>query len=229
MKKIPLILLLISLLYAPLSLAQDLQDSAQVVEVVEDFLHNHASSSYPGSVTIRTHSPAIRNQAACEQLQAYLPSGARLRPSITVNVRCQAPETWNLRVKAEIAIDGYYYTANRTLDMGQTITLDDLNPIEGDLLRLPANAVTDPSHIVGHTTKQRIHAGNTIRTSQLRDPNSIERGQTVRTLAQGVGFTATGEGTALQNGSPGSQIQVRVSSGKIIQGTVLDAQTVLVF
>nr|WP_254045803.1 flagella basal body P-ring formation protein FlgA [Paenalcaligenes hominis] len=50
----------------------------------------------------------------------------------------------------------------------------------------------------------------------------------VRTLARGAGFVATGEGQALQSGSPGNQIQVRVSSGQIITGTVLDAQTVQV-
>lgn len=196
---------------------------------VEEFLHNQVSSSYPGTPSIHVSEPTIRNQTACEHLQPFLPSGAKLRSRMTVSVHCQAPEPWTLRVKAEITIEGYYYVSNRTLDVGQTISLDDLVPREGDLLRLPANVITDPSLIVGYITTQRVKSGNTIRANILRDPQSIERGQSVRTVAYGTGFTASGEGTALQSGAPGSQIQVRVSSGKIISGTVIDAQTVQVF
>jgi len=39
---------------------------------------------------------------------------------------------------------------------------------------------------------------------------------------------ATGEGQALESGAPGTQIQVRTSSGQIITGTVIDAHTVQV-
>lgn len=223
------VLLLLSGLYLCSALqAQPLQNPDQVVTLVEEFLHSQASS-YPGSATIHVSPPSIRNQAACEQFQPYLASGTKLRPRMTVTVRCQAPEAWTLRVKAEIAIEGYYYVSNHTLDVGQTLSLDDLVAREGDLLRLPANVVTDPSRIVGYITTQRIKSGNTIRASTLRDPQSIERGQTVRTVAHGTGFTASGEGVALQSGAPGSQIQVRVNSGKIISGTVVDAQTVHVF
>lgn len=147
---------------------------------------------------------------------------------MSVAVRCLSPQPWTLHVQAELTIDGYYYVTNRTLQVGEVISLDDLVPREGDILRLPPNTVTDPSLAVGYITTQRINSGSTLRSSALRDPQSIQRGQTVRTIARGVGFVATGEGQALQSGSPGSQIQVRVSSGQIITGTVLDAQTVQV-
>lgn len=208
--------------------AQPLQTPQQIVEVVEDYLLSQASS-YPGSASIHVSEPTIRNQAACEQLQPYLPSGAKLRSRMTVSVRCQGPETWTIRAKAELSIEGYYYVTNRTLNVGEIISLDDLVPREGDLLRLPANVITDPSLVVGYITTQRINSGNTIKSSTLRDAQSIERGQSVRTVAHGTGFTASGEGKALQSGAPGAQIQVRVSSGKVITGTVLDAQTVQVF
>ncbi|XOT97388.1 flagellar basal body P-ring formation chaperone FlgA, partial [Alcaligenes pakistanensis] len=64
--------------------------------------------------------------------------------------------------------------------------------------------------------------------SALRDPQSITRGQTVRTVARGMGFMATGEGQALQSGAPGTQIQIKASSGQVISATVLDASTVQV-
>ena len=131
-------------------------------------------------------------------------------------------------MQARISIEGFYYTTNKSLQVGDTIRLDDLVAREGDILRLPANAIIDPSLAIGFITTQRINAGSLIRSSALRDPQSIQRGQTVRTIARGAGFVATSEGQALQSGSPGSQIQVRVGSGDIITGVVIDAQTIQV-
>src|SRR3546814_3068201 len=84
------------------------------------------------------------------------------------------------------------------------------------------------SDLVGYIASQRISAGTPIKSRALRDPDSIQRGQAVRTEARGTGFVATGEGQALQSGAPGTQIQVRSSSGQIVSGTVLNATTVLV-
>ncbi len=208
--------------------ATPLQNPEQVAQIVEEYLLSQASS-YLGSATVHVSPPDVSNQAACTQFQPFLSSDTKLRPVMTVSVRCQAPEPWTLRVKTELSIDGYYYVSNRNLPVGQMLSLDDLIPREGDLLRLPTNTITDLSLAVGHITKQRINAGNAIKSTALRDPQSIERGQMVRTVAHGTGFMATGEGKALQNGSPGSQIQVRVGSGRVITGIVLDAQTVQVF
>ena len=204
-----------------------LQDPKQVKELVEAFLLEQAAT-YPGTAKVHVAEPTIRNQPQCEHLQPMLASGAKLRARQTVTVRCQGPTSWTLYVQAEISIEGYYYTTNRTLQVGEVLSMDDLVAREGDILRLPPNTVTDPSLIVGYIASQRINSGSTIRSSTLRDPQSIQRGQSVRTVARGVGFVATGEGTALQNGSPGSQIQVRTSSGQVISGTVINANTVQV-
>lgn len=205
--------------------AQPLQNPEQVVTEVEQFLLSQADS-YPGTASVHATPPAIRNQTQCAHLQPFLPSGARLRSRMTIAVRCQAPDPWTLHVQTELSIIGYYYISNRSIQVGEVISLDDLVPREGDLLRLTPNTITDPSFAIGYITTQRINTGNAIKSNVLRDPQSIQRGQAVRTIARGVGFTATGEGQAMQSGTPGTQIQVRASSGQIITGTVLDAQTV---
>ncbi|MFW7342467.1 flagellar basal body P-ring formation chaperone FlgA [Pollutimonas sp. H1-120] len=203
------------------------QDPALVVEEVERFLLGQASS-YPGSAHINVEAPRIAGQAACDHLQPFLPSGQRLRTRMTVGVRCMAPEAWTSYVQASLSIQGYYYVANRNIQSGDVISLDDMSAREGDILRLAGGVVFDPSQAVGYIASQRISAGTPIKSRALRDPNSIQRGQTVRTEARGTGFVATGEGQALQSGAPGAQIQVRSSSGQIVNGTVLNANTVQV-
>ena len=135
---------------------------------------------------------------------------------------------WNTRVQANLNIQGYYYVANHTIQPGHTLSLNDLTGREGDLLSVARGVVFDPSQAVGYVAKYRISAGGVIKSSALRDPDSIARGQQVRTEARGVGFVATGEGKALEGGAPGAQIQVKSSSGQIVSGTVLNSNTVQV-
>lgn len=203
------------------------QNVNDVMDVVEDHLYTRASA-YPGTPSITVSAPQIRQQASCDNLEVQSPAGQRLRSRMTVTVRCSAPENWSLHVQAEVSVEGYYYVSNRRLNVGEIISLDDLNPREGDILRLASSVVTDPSHIIGFMAGQRIAAGSMIKASALRDPQSVLRGQTVRTIARGHGFMVSSEGQTLQAGAPGSQVQVRVGAGNVITATVLDSSTVQV-
>src|SRR3546814_15530733 len=98
---------------------------------------------------------------------------------------------------------------------------------EGDILRLASGVVFVPSQAVCYSASQRISAGTPIKSRALRDPDSIQRGQAVRTEARGTGFVATGEGQALQSRATGTQIQVRSRSGQNVSGNDTNANTVL--
>lgn len=202
-----------------------IQDPADVVAQAESLLHELAAS-YPGTPVISVDEPRITQQPACARLEAFL-SGGTLRSRTSVGIRCLAPSPWTLYVQANVRIMGHYFVANRTINRGETLSLDELDAREGDLLR-NNRLIGDPSHIVGWVATRRIAKGSPIQSNALRDPQSIERGNMVRTVARGVGFVATGEGQALESGAPGTQIQVRTTSGQIVTGTVIDAHTVQV-
>jgi len=203
-----------------------LQDPAAVSAEVEAFLLDRAQT-LPGTPTVTVTPPRISRQAACEQFDLFL-SNPQLRSRMSVGVRCLAPEPWSLYVQASVSIEGYYYVANRVINVGETLSLDDLTAREGDLLRLGTGVIVDPSLAIGYIAQQRISAGSTIRSSALRDPDSIVRGQPVKTEARGVGFVATGDGVAMESGAPGAMIQVRTSSGQVVTGTVVNNTTVRV-
>ncbi|MGB6242163.1 MAG: flagellar basal body P-ring formation chaperone FlgA [Castellaniella sp.] len=202
------------------------QDPTAIVEQVETLLKDRAAS-YPGTATIAVDIPRITNQSACSRMDTFLAGSGGLQSRTSVGVRCLAPQPWTLYVQASVQITGPYFVANRILDRGTVISMDDLDTREGDLLRL-RRVISDPAHIVGWITTRRIRSGGPIEGNALRDPNSIERGQQVRTIARGPGFVVSGEGQALDSGNPGTQIQVRTPNGQIITGTVLDAHTVQV-
>lgn len=203
------------------------QSAAVVTQKVIDFLSQQASN-YPGSARITVDTPRLQRHPACRDLQVFLPSGQQLRSRLSVGVRCLAPTSWTTRVVATLAINGFFYVPNRTLNPGETVSLDDLIPREGDILSLARGVVVDPGQLIDQVVTQRIPEGTPIKARALRSPMSVQRGQTVITEAHGAGFIATGSGQTLQDGAPGEQIRIRTDSGQVISATVVDAHTVQV-
>lgn len=201
------------------------QSAAVVTQKVIDFLSQQASN-YPGAARITVDTPRLQRHPTCRNLQIFLPSGQQLRSRLSVGVRCLAPTPWTTRVPATLAINGFFYVPNRTLDPGETLSLDDLIAREGDILSVGRGVVVDPSQLIDQVVTQRIPAGTPIKAGALRSPMSVQRGQKVITEARGSGFIATGAGQTLQDGAPGQQIRVRTDSGQVISATVMDAHTV---
>src|SRR5690606_752829 len=117
------------------------------------------AQSMPGAATVTVSEPRINRQhTACAHLDVFL-SNPQLRSRMSVGVRCLAPQPWTLYVQATLAVEGFYYVANRDISVGETLTLDDLVGREGDLLRLARGVVVDPSQAIGYIAQQRISAG----------------------------------------------------------------------
>ncbi|WP_291772721.1 flagellar basal body P-ring formation chaperone FlgA [Castellaniella sp.] len=228
---VPCLLAALLLALSPaLSLAQTpaaaRQDPAALVARAQAMVKDRAAS-YPGRAVISVTPPPQFNQPVCNQLEAFLAGNGGLQPRTSVGIRCLAPHPWTTYLQASVQIMGPYFVASHTIQRGEAVNQDDLETREGDLLR-NRRLVSDPSRVVGWIATRNIRAGGAIESSALRDPNAIQRGQQVRTVARGAGFVATSEGRAMDSGGPGTQIQVRTPSGQIVTGTVIDGHTVQV-
>ncbi|HEX7387880.1 MAG TPA: flagellar basal body P-ring formation chaperone FlgA [Castellaniella sp.] len=203
-----------------------LQDPAVLVDKARALLQERAAS-FPGHALITVTPPAALNQVACTQMETFVAGASGLQSRTTVGIRCLAPRPWTTYLQANIQVIGSYFVARHTIARGALITAGDVETREGDLLRNP-RAMTDRSRVIGWISTRAIRAGGTLESSALRDPNSVQRGDQVRTVARGTGFVVSSEGQALESGGPGSQIQVRTTNGRIISGTVVNAHTVQV-
>ena len=198
-----------------------------VMEQIRFFIEDMAVS-WPGQLNLNITPPDIKRQPECHDFEVFMSGQQGLKSRMNIGIRCTTPAKWVAFTQATATIDGAYYVTSRTINAGTVLSLDDLIPIQGDLLRVPAGSLTDPGQIVGYITTQRLAARRPIKASSLRSPASVERGQRVKIEVRGVGFVATSEGHALQAGEPGTQIQVRTASGQTVTATVLNAQTVLI-
>ncbi|SEK12855.1 MULTISPECIES: flagellar basal body P-ring formation chaperone FlgA [unclassified Achromobacter] len=196
-----------------------------VVIAAQTYLQEQLAS-LPGEAAIAIDPPRTDRLTPCETLSPFLPSGMRLRSRMTVGVRCNAPKPWTAYVQATVSVSGHYYVASRLIAKGQALTPADLDAREGDLITLPPGAITDPQAVAGMTAAFRINAGQPIRSSSLRNAQSVMRGTNVRINARGNGFMVSSEGEALDNAAPGAVVQVRTAGGQVVSGIVRNATLV---
>lgn len=218
----PLWTLLLSLALAPaLARASDapLQDPAALSAAAEDYLRTQLAS-IPGRITITMDPVRTERLTACTSLSPFISMPLRLRPRMSIGVRCGGPQVWTTYLQATVSIAGQYYVAARPIASGRVIQPEDLAPRDADLVTLPADVVIDPAQAVGMRTNSRLAVGQTVRAINLRSAQTIEKGQNVRIVVSGKGFTATSEGEALDNAGPGDRLQVRTPSGQIVSGVV---------
>jgi flagella basal body P-ring formation protein FlgA len=185
---------------------------------LNNFLHVQ-TQGLPGQVSYSIGQVDSRTQTRpCSTFEPFLPSGNRLWGKTTVGVRCLAPSPWTIYVPVHINVSGNYLIAARAVEPGQLLVADDITVRSGDLGSLPANIITAPSQALGKTAKNRITAGQPLRSDFLLAPWAVQQGQSVKLVSKGTGFSVSSEGKALNNASDGQVAQVRTNSGQTVSG-----------
>ena len=219
MQKIHLTLLAaLVFISSPAAAAQ--QSHAVIRDTVYTFVRAQ-TQSLPGKVSIQVEDIDKRIVlAACPSLEAFLPQGAQLNGNTSVGVRCNSNKNWSLFVQVSVKISVNLLTLNKTLQHGQVINAEDLGSLSSDTLQ--PDALTDPSQAIGKVMKFGVGKGQLLRQSMLRDPYSVNQGQTVKLLATGQGFRIISDGQALNNATEGQTASARTASGQKVSGVVKD-------
>lgn len=184
------------------------------------------TANLPGQLALRIAPLALGNRPACNDYEVYKPGGFRLRPRMTLGLRCVAPQRWSAYVAVQATLLGRYPVAAQMLAVGDALPTSALTLREGDLLALPSDAVLNPDRLAGWTARQRIAVGMPIRAGALRSADAVRRGMPVKLVLHGSGFTVSRDGVAIDEGAPGSAVQVRTPAGQIVSGIVRGGGTV---
>jgi flagella basal body P-ring formation protein FlgA len=211
-----------SLASGVLAHASGAQPHASIQGAIEAFLAAQ-TSGLPGQATFSVGAIDPRlTLSNCAAMEVFTPPGARLWGASSVGVRCTAPQPWTIYVGVNVRVTGSYVASARAISGGQKLSQGDVTIMQGDLTKLPAGMLTEPSQAVGKTVAAPLAAGQPLRSDLLRTPFVVQQGQAVRVFTNGPGFRVSAEGRALANASAGQVAQVRSAGGQTISGIALE-------
>lgn len=216
MKKQLIALLCLFTLYAPAAWSDEKQSHAEIHKIAIEFIQVK-TQGMPGKITFKVDDIDSRIALpACQQLEAFLPTGSQLHGKTSIGVRCNEKNGWSLFIPATITATMDMLVSSKALQQGQIFGAGDFSVQSGELNQ--PGTITDKSQILGKILKFSIGAGQLLKQDMFRPPYVVTQGQTVQLVYEGRGLKLRTEGQSLYNAAEGQAAQVKVPSGQIING-----------
>lgn len=167
--------------------------------------------------------------APCAAVEPFVPPGMRLWGRTRLGLRCtDGTVRWNVYLPVQVKAFGQAWVLQRDVPAGTTLSEADAMLEEVDWAQERHAVLADPADWVGQTAARTLTVGQAIRQGMTRPTQVFAAGADVRIVAKGPGFTVSSDGKALSPGVVGTPARVRIDSGRILSGVVLDNRTVQV-
>lgn len=163
-------------------------------------------------------------------LQFSEPPGGKALGTLSVPVRLSVDGSLVRRFTVLATVDAFHsvLVAARTIGRGAVLETGDILRRKLRIQDLPANALDDPSLVVGKMTRQTLQVNAVLTSTALESPPVVRRGDVVILVAESRDLRVSAPGRALESGAAGDEIRVfNMSSHKQVYGRVLRDGTVL--
>ena len=165
--------------------------------------------------------------APCGNIEPYLPPGSRLWGKTRVGLRCaDGVNRWNVSLPVTVKAVGNAWVVKNHVLAGNPIGEGDVMEAEVDWAEEGSPVVKDRALWLGQIATRLLTTGQTLRQGMVRPAQVFQAGAQVRVVAQGAGFEISSDAQALSVGVVGQLARVRMDSGRITSGIVLDMRTV---
>lgn len=157
--------------------------------------------------------------APCQQIEPYLPLGARMAGRTRIGLRClQGSSKWNVFLPLTVKIFGRALVSSTALPSGSVVRVHHLAEAEVDLALSAEPVIQSAEALLGRTLARPLAAGDAFRNTDLKARHWFAAGELVKVVAIGPGFSVSAEGLALGPGLEGQPTRVRTESGRIVTG-----------
>ncbi len=215
------------------ALAQDLASAVDVTEATRQWVdHSLKNATAAGGEPLRMevslgNLDSRLRLAPCAQIEPYLPVNTRLWGKTRIGLRClQGATHWNVFLPVTVKAFGPAWVLRDAIAPGGTLKAEDAMLAEVDWANEPSSIIADAGQWIGQVTAYTLSAGQALRQAMVRPPQVFQSGASVRILAQGMGFSVSSDGQALNPGIVGQLARVRTDAGRVVSGVVLDTHTV---
>ncbi|MCS6924385.1 MAG: flagellar basal body P-ring formation chaperone FlgA [Candidatus Binatia bacterium] len=203
-------------------------------ERVEAAVHRHVLQQGPwqaGEVEVRVRAvPPLRLPGGEIELQVVRPRqvipGLR---SFLLAVGVTGREITKVWVQAEIRIFAQVVVTSRPLAHHEVITADAVRLERREISTLATRAFTKIEEVVDRQAARALAVNEILTPALVQQPRVLRRGSAVTLLYESSALRVETSGQALEGGKIGDRIRVKnSSSGKVLEGQILDARTVRV-
>ena len=157
--------------------------------------------------------------APCQQIEPYVPVGARMAGRTRMGLRClQGSSKWNVYLPLTVKIFGRALVTSTALPGGTVVRAHHLAEAEVDLAVSAEPVIQSAELVLGRTLAKPLAAGDAFRSTDLKARHWFAAGETVKVVAIGPGFSVSAQGLALGPGLEGQPTRVRTESGRIVTG-----------
>jgi flagella basal body P-ring formation protein FlgA len=150
----------------------------------------------------------------------------------------------NMIVPVQIEVDGKYYktetvamvvnvkapcaVASADINRRSVIGADNITMQTRDITFLPANIITDMAVLNNKAPLRNILNGTILTADMFESLPAFRRGSTVDVIVKVHSIRVQSEGAAQSDGKEGDRVKVKLTSGKIVEGTVDSSGKVII-
>lgn len=230
---IPLRALMVVLLAATFSNASLGQSPQALQQVAHDWLRQAVGSvQHQGDAALRMEVrvgtlDSRLTLAPCANVEPYLPAGLRLWGNTRVGLRCvDGMSRWNVTIPATVNAFGNAWVVKDQIPAGGVLTDANAMEVEVNWAQEASTVLADKGLWLGQVATRMLGTGQTLRQGMVKPAQVFQTGMQVRVVAQGTGFQISSDAQALSAGVVGQSARVRMDSGRVTSGMVLDMRTV---
>lgn len=165
--------------------------------------------------------------APCQNVVPYLPQGTRLWGRTRIGLRCEDGRTnWNVFLPVTVRAWGPAWVITKPLASGATLTQEDAELTEIDWTESVSPVLARAEDWIGSQAHRAMVPGQVLRKSMVRNPQVFQSGSTIKVKVLATHFQLAAQGQAMTHGRLGESARVKMPNGRVVQGIVLDGQTV---
>lgn len=165
--------------------------------------------------------------APCSRVEPYIPAGVRLWGRSRIGLRClEGRVRWNVFLPVTVKAYGTAWVIKKDLAAGAVLSAADAVEAEVDWAQESSPVLVSSSLWLGQVTTRALTTGQTLRQGLIKPAQVFQAGAQLRVIAGGAGFQVISDGQALSAGAVGQSVRVRLNTGRVMTGVVLDSHTV---
>lgn len=136
-----------------------------------------------------------------------------------VRVRCGGTPGWTRYIALRVEQTTLVAVLRAPLAHGAPLSADAIEWQPRDVLKLPADALTEATALSVLSARRDLPAGSVLTQSQFTAPKTIQRGQAVTLISRAAGMEVRAPGEALADAALGARVKVRNSaSRRVVEG-----------